>query len=109
MTAPQPFLVPSIIIVVLTIPLVLGLVPPNRAYGIRTRKTLSTPEIWRRANSFGGAAIGLASLVYIFVGRYFPMPPAGSGDLAAFALHLGLFLGTLALAILVTGAYIRRL
>ncbi len=109
MTAQQPFLVPAIIFVFVTIPLVLGLVPPTRGYGVRTKKTLGDPAIWRRANSFGGSALGLASLVYIFVGRYFPMPPRGSADLAAFGLHLGLFLGPLLLAILVTGLYIRRL
>jgi hypothetical protein len=108
-TAAQPFLVPSIMLTVLAIPLVLGLVPPNRGYGIRTTKTLSDRDIWRRANVFGGGAVGGASLVYIFVGRYFPMPPPGSSDLAAFGLHLGLWLGPLLVAGLLTHAYIKRL
>jgi hypothetical protein len=108
-TPQQPFLVPSIIVVFVVIPLVLGLVPPNRVYGVRTKKTLADPELWRRANVFGGCALGLAALVYIFAGRYIPYPPAGSGDLAAFGLHLGLFVGPLLLAVLLTGLYIRRL
>jgi hypothetical protein len=37
----QPFFVPAVIIFVVSLPLVLGLVPRNRIYGIRTRKTLS--------------------------------------------------------------------
>ncbi len=109
MTAAQPFLIAAVIMVLVAIPLALGLVPRNRGYGVRTKKTLSDPEIWRRANTFGGCAVGLAALVYIFVGRYFPMPPPGSGDLSAFALHLGLLLGPLAVALLLTGAYIWRL
>ena len=109
MTAHQPFLVPSIIAVLVCIPLVLGLVPPNRVYGVRTRKTLADPDVWRRANAFGGCALGLASLVYIFGGRYAPYPPPGSGDLAAYALHLALCFGPLLLALVATGLYIRRL
>lgn len=109
MRSAQPFLVPSIIVVVLAIPLALGLVPPNRVYGVRTRKTLSDRDLWRRANTFGGCCLGLASLVYVLAGRYVPYPPPGSGDLAAFGLHLALFLGPLALALVLTGVYVRRL
>ena len=109
MTPQQPFLVPSIILVFLVVPLALGLVPPNRWYGVRTKKTLSAPGIWRRANVFGGCCLGAASVVYIFAGRYVPYPPPGSGDLAAFGLHLAVFLGPLLLALLLTGWYIRRL
>ncbi len=35
-------------------PMTLGLVPPNRFYGMRTDKTLSSPEIWYPANSACG-------------------------------------------------------
>ena len=109
MTPQQPFLVPSIITVFIVIPLALGLVPPNRVYGVRTKKTLADREVWRRANVFGGCCLGAASVIYIFAGRYVPYPPPGSGDLAAFALHLALFVGPLLLALLLTGWYVRRL
>jgi uncharacterized membrane protein len=51
------------VIFVLCIPLVLKLVPPNRLYGFRTRKTLSSPEIWYPANVFAGYALMLAAAV----------------------------------------------
>jgi len=105
----QPFLVPSIILAFIVVPLALGVVPPNRFYGARTKKTLADRELWRRANVLGGGGFGAASVVYIFAGRYVPSPPPGSGDLAAFALQLALFLGPLLLALLLTGWYVRRL
>jgi hypothetical protein len=109
MTPQQPFLVPSIILAVLTIPLVLGIMPPNRWYGIRTKKTLSDRRIWQRANMFGGGCLGAASLVYILAGKRFPMPPPTSGDLTSYVLHFGVFLGPLLVAGLLTRSYIKRL
>jgi uncharacterized membrane protein len=41
----------------------LKLVPPNRLYGFRTRKTLSSPDIWYPANVFSGYALMLAAAV----------------------------------------------
>ncbi len=38
----------------LAAPMTLGLVPPNRFYGMRTDKTLSSPEIWFPANRAAG-------------------------------------------------------
>jgi uncharacterized membrane protein len=109
MTSQQPFLVPSIIFAVLAIPLALGVVPLNRVYGIRTRKTLSDPALWQRANIVGGWAFLGAALCHIVVGRYVPMPPPVSSDLAAYGRHLLVFLGPLLVAGLITRAYIRRL
>ena len=44
-----------------SIPLVLNVVPPNRAYGFRTRQTLTNRELWFRANRFAGCAFFIAS------------------------------------------------
>ena len=51
------------VIFVLCIPLVLKLVPPNWLYGFRTRKTLSSPDIWYPANVFAGYALMVATAV----------------------------------------------
>jgi uncharacterized membrane protein len=51
------------VVFVLCIPLVLKLIPPNRLYGFRTRKTLSSPEIWYPANVFSGYALMIAAAV----------------------------------------------
>ncbi len=38
----------------LAVPLILGRVPPNSAYGFRTAATLADPELWYRANAVSG-------------------------------------------------------
>src|ERR1700680_2010080 len=43
-----------IVATLLTVPLALGKVPPNRFYGFRTQKTPSSPAIWYPANRIMG-------------------------------------------------------
>ena len=50
-------LVPCAIIALASIPLMIGIVPPNRAYGLRTRQTLADPDVWYRGNRFAGFAL----------------------------------------------------
>jgi uncharacterized membrane protein len=47
------------------IPMALGLVPPNRFYGFRTRKTLSSADVWYRANRFSGWTLAIAGIVAV--------------------------------------------
>jgi uncharacterized membrane protein len=51
------------VIFLVSIPLALRLVPPNRIYGFRTRKTLSRPDIWYRANVFSAYSLMLSTAV----------------------------------------------
>lgn len=55
-----------VVVVLISIPLVLRKVPPG-GYGLRTRKTLSSPDIWYPANRAAGwyliAASGLSICV----------------------------------------------
>ncbi len=51
----------------ISIPLVLGWVKPNPWYGVRTRKTRSSPEIWYRANRMGGICLIVATLLALAV------------------------------------------
>jgi uncharacterized membrane protein len=49
------------------IPLVVGVVPPNWIYGLRTAKTMSDPQIWYEANRHAGAnliAAGVWTMVF---------------------------------------------
>ena len=52
--------------IALSIPLLLGKVPPNHWYGFRTRLTLSDPQIWYPVNAWGARRLlwlGAATLV----------------------------------------------
>ena len=60
----QPFAVPALLLFVVAVPLVLGVVPRNRLYGVRTARALSGDGVWYPANRVAGAAIMIASSVY---------------------------------------------
>ena len=44
----------GILLAALSIPLILGRVPPNHWYGFRTSKTLSIAKLWRASNQYAG-------------------------------------------------------
>lgn len=98
------FLVPCAIIAVVSVPLMLNVVPPNRIYGFRTRRTLENRELWFRANRFAGWALFIASVTSaaIFAVR----PEYASGRSAA---GLVVFLVPLIAALAACFAYLRRL
>lgn len=57
-----------IVNILISLPLVLRAVPPNRLYGFRTRKTLTNPDVWYEANYKGGVGLIVASVIGL-VGR----------------------------------------
>ncbi|PIQ29278.1 hypothetical protein COW36_17155 [bacterium (Candidatus Blackallbacteria) CG17_big_fil_post_rev_8_21_14_2_50_48_46] len=57
----QPFVIPAIAIFVLSLPLIFGLVQPNRYFGFRNANTLSNPEIWFKVNRMTGFGLSFAS------------------------------------------------
>lgn len=52
-----------IVNILVSLPLVLKLVPLNRWYGFRTRRTLSNEDIWYEANYKGGMGLIVASVI----------------------------------------------
>jgi SdpI/YhfL family protein len=52
-----------VLLVIISVPLILRLVPPNGMYGFRTGATRSTPAIWYQANAFSGWALSIAAIV----------------------------------------------
>lgn len=56
-----------VLIIALSIPMVLGKIPPNRFYGFRTRKTLSNLDVWYRANRLAGINLIIASFASLFI------------------------------------------
>lgn len=56
-----------VVLLGLSIPLIRGRVGPNFLYGVRTRKTLSSPEIWYKANRLGGIYLTVATLAALGV------------------------------------------
>jgi hypothetical protein len=92
----QPFFVPAIIILLLSVPLIFGLIPRQWAVGVRTRKTLENDEIWYRVNRFGGWLFLFSGLIYLVLAASLPcLAPCGVDflqwlvHLIGFALPLG--------------------
>ena len=59
--------VAPVIMILISIPLVLRKVKPNRWYGFRTPKTLSDETIWYKANRFSGFAFLINGIVLLLV------------------------------------------
>ena len=57
------FLVPGIMEIILSVPLILEKVKPNILYGFRVKKTLSNKEIWYKANKYMGRDMLVAGLI----------------------------------------------
>jgi uncharacterized membrane protein len=91
-----------VLLVIISVPLILRLVPPNGMYGFRTGATRSTPAIWYQANAFMGwavsiAAIGSATLLVVL--------PITAKRWVLWAV----FFAPLAVAIVLSFAYLQRL
>ena len=72
----------------LGVPLIVKIVPPNPVYGVRTKRTLDSPEVWYDVNKFGGwalvAAAGVtALLLMMYSGTWLK---SGWAQLAAFVI-----------------------
>jgi len=55
--------IPSILFILISLPLMRNKIPPNCAYGFRLKKTLANKEIWYKANQFGGRCIAWAGFI----------------------------------------------
>ena len=95
------FLVPCAIIAVVSIPLMVGVVPPNRFYGFRTRQTLANREVWFRANRFAGWALFIASVTSAIVFAVHPEYASGRS-----IVGLVVFLVPLVAALVASFAYL---
>jgi uncharacterized membrane protein len=103
----QPFFIPAVLIALISVPLILGLVPRNRLYGVRTRKTLSDDRIWYPANRLGGWLLLASSALYVLISTVVPYE-APTGSLAVWLLHLGAFVGPLLVSLLWIRQFLSR-
>jgi hypothetical protein len=75
----------------ISVPMILGKIPPNGLYGFRVKKTMENPEIWYPVNAYSGKWLLAAGLVQAMaaIGIYFI--PGISLDFYAYAV-LGVWL-----------------
>ncbi len=93
-----------IVNILISLPLVLKLVPLNRWYGFRTRKTLSNADIWYEANYKGGLGLIVASVIALLA-RAVIMESfeRGTGSI----LSMFFLMGCMVVALLVWGVQVK--
>uniref|UniRef100_B8HSP3 SdpI/YhfL protein family n=1 Tax=Cyanothece sp. (strain PCC 7425 / ATCC 29141) TaxID=395961 RepID=B8HSP3_CYAP4 len=102
----QPFFIPASLFMLFALPLILGLIPPNQFYGVRTKKTLASSQIWYKANRYGGWVLLISSLIYPAVAYLFPTT---AEDLGRWLVHLSAFVVPLLLSLFFINRYIKTL
>lgn len=100
----QPFAIPALILFIVGVPLAIGVIPRNRLYGFRTRRTLADDAVWYPVNRMAGWGIMIATAIYAMVAMAHPY----DRDFSVWLLHLAAFAIPLALALIVSGWYLSR-
>lgn len=75
-----------VLFIIISVPLILRIVPPNGSYGFRTALTQSNSAIWYQANAFDGWALLIASAISATVLMFLPPTARRSLVWAAFLL-----------------------
>jgi len=96
------FLVPGIIEIILSVPLILEKIKPNVFYGFRVKKTLSNKDIWYKANKYTGKDMLIAGLILTIGSIGFFVVEM---DIVTIAI-IGLLLLTIPLATMLVRAFI---
>ena len=99
----ESLLIADLVIALVSVPMILQLVPPNRFYGFRTPRTLASPAVWYRANLFAGWALAIAAGVGASLVWLVPV------DVVDAPAGVALFLVPLAVAVIASLLALRRL
>lgn len=63
---------PPVTIILVCIPLILGMIPRNGIYGVRTRAAMASDAAWYAVNRSGGIVLIGASAVWLVAAAYAP-------------------------------------
>ena len=105
----QPFATPAVLLFIAAIPLVFGLVPPNRFYGVRTAKTLSNSALWYRVNRFAAVGMIICSGLYGMVAALVPYQRQAADNFSVWGIHLAAFVLPLIVCLSLARRYAKRL
>lgn len=94
----------GVLLAILSLPLILGIVPMNRGYGIRIRKAYVSESNWRAINRFGGVVmliVGLLLVVFSYETAAMAPPPRSilAPVYLVAPLLVGILVGTIAVSI----------
>ncbi len=98
----------SLVLIVLSIPLIRRMVPPNMWYGFRVPRTLRDPVVWYEANAYSGKCLLAAGLVIVAASVSLYFVPTLDGPTYATACAV-VALGVLAVAVILSLRFLGRL
>lgn len=76
----------GLLLMVLSVPMILGIIPPNGLYGFRVKKTMENPDIWYPANTYSGKWLLVAGAIMVLASIGLHYIPGLSLDNYAYAL-----------------------
>jgi hypothetical protein len=92
----------------LSVPLILGKIPPNGLYGFRIPATMENPQLWYKVNTYSGKRlliVGLGTSIASIILYY-----TVNSSVDAYALScLGIFLALFLWAIITSFLYLRSI
>lgn len=92
----------------LSIPMILGKIPPNGLYGFRVKKTMENPEIWYKANTYSGKLLLGVGLVISLAAVGFSLIPSLTLDVYSYAM-LAVWVVIFAVMIIASARYLKSL
>jgi hypothetical protein len=102
------FLGSGALIMALSVPMILGKIPPNGLYGFRVKKTMENPGFWYPVNAYSGKWLMAISLVMILASTGLFFIPGISLDVYAYAV-LGVWLVVFTAAMVGSVRYLNSL
>lgn len=79
----------------LSVPLILGKIPPNGLYGFRVRSMIDDPKLWYKVNAYAGwrfLVVGLGTSAGAIILYYTTLPDVERYALSCLGVFLALFL-----------------
>jgi hypothetical protein len=82
------FTVSGLVLAGISIPLVLGKIPPNGLYGFRVKKTMENPDIWYPVNAYSGKWLLATGLCMVLAAIGFAVIPGITLDVYSYGILL---------------------
>ena len=102
------FITSGLILAGLSVPLILGKIPPNGVYGFRVKKTMEHPEIWYPVNAYGGRWLLAVGIGIVLAAVIFANIPGLTLDIYAYCV-LAVLVLLLTLAVLATVRFLKEM
>ena len=82
------FTISGLVLAGISVPLILGKIPPNGLYGFRVKKTMENPAIWYPVNVYSGKWLLVAGLCTVSAAIGFAFIPGITIDVYSYAVLL---------------------